>query len=164
MCSRAVVVVILALASAMAGAADLSSECRPVLAAMEKTLRTDHTTVSTNGRTTVNGVSVGGVSYLQVKGMWRKSPITPQQTIDMARENLRDAKSYTCKPLPDSVVDGVAAANFATHTVSDDAEVDTRIAIAKATGLALVVDNRQAADAAGDVVTHYGYTNVKAPM
>jgi hypothetical protein len=147
------------------GAADLSPQCRPVVAAMEKSLQTNHSTLATHGADSVNGVTVDGTTWLQVRGQWRKSPLSVQANIAMSRENLKEATSYTCKALPDAVVDGKPAAIWATHTVVDTIAVDSRIAIARATGLVVSVENRHAGETGpADIVTHYDYGNVKAPL
>ena len=151
------------LAGLDAGAAGLSADCKPVFDAMEKTLLSNHTTVTTRGSETLRGVTVDGTMYLQVNGAWRKSPFTPQDNITQSRGNLKDAKEYSCKALPDAVVDGIPVANFATHTVgSEDDVIDSRIAISKPTGLAVSVENRRGPTV--NYMTRYGYTNIKAPL
>jgi hypothetical protein len=107
---------------------------------------------------------VAGATSIEVRGAWRKAPVTVQQQLDMSRENLKDAKSFTCKALPDSVVDGVPVANYATRTVTEDDTVDTRVSISRATGLAVSVENIIGGDAGASLVTHYGYSGVKAPI
>ena len=144
--------------------AELSGDCKPVAAAMEKSVQADHATTTTRGADTMQGITVGGAIYVQARGAWHKSPMTVQDNLAMSRENLKDAKEYSCKALPDSVVDGIPAANYATHTVNGDTVVDSRIAIAKATGLAVSVENRLSGDANAVMVTHYRYGNVKAPI
>ena len=146
-----------------AGAAGLSADCKPVFDAMEKTLLSNHTTTTTRGSETMRGVTVGGTAYLQINGAWRKSPLTPQDNIGQSRANLKDAKEYSCKALPDAVVDGVPVANFATHTVGSEGDViDSRIALAKSTGLAVSVENHIGSKVG--YMTRYGYTDVKAPL
>ena len=147
-----------------ARAAELSADCKPVLAAMERSIQANHTTTTTRGAEILHGVTVDGAVYLQVNGAWRKSGISAKDNIDMSRSNLKDAQEYSCKALSDSVVDGTPAANYSTHTVNDDAVIDTRIAIAKGTGLAISVVTRRPGDPAGDVVTRYAYGSVKAPI
>ena len=144
--------------------ADLSADCKPVFAAMEKSLQVNHATTSTHGADVVHGVTVDGTVYLQMRGAWRKSPISVQDNLAMSRENLKDAREYSCKALPDSVVDGTPVANYATRTVNDDTVIDSRIAIAKDSGLAVSVENRRTGETGGDVVTKYSYGNVKAPI
>jgi hypothetical protein len=146
-------------------AADLSAQCRPIVAAMEKSLQTNHGTTATHGTDTVHGVTVDGTTWLQVRGEWRKSPLSVQANIAMSRENLKEATSYTCRALPDSVVDGKPVANWATHTVVDAITADSHIAIARSTGLVVSVENRHAGETGpADIVTHYDYANVKAPL
>ncbi len=144
--------------------AELSAGCKPVFAAMEKSLQVNHTTTTTHGADVMRGVTVDGALYLQIGGAWRKSPISVQDNLAMSRENLKDAKEYTCTALPDSVVDGTPVANYATHTVNADAVIDTRLSISKASGLAVSVENRRAGETGGGLVTKYGYGNIKAPI
>ncbi|MCK9686643.1 hypothetical protein [Scleromatobacter humisilvae] len=145
-------------------AAELSGDCKPVFAALEKSIQANHTTTTNRGTDVLHGVTVDGAVYIQVRGAWRKSEISARDNIAMSRENLKDASEFSCKALPDSVVDGTPAANYATHTVNDDVVIDTRIAIAKGTGLALSVVTRLPGGGGGDVVTRYAYGNVKAPI
>ncbi len=146
---------------------ELSSACKPILAAMEKTIAIDHYTTTTRGTETIKGVTFGGAMYFQVRdAAWKKSPLTAQEAIAQSRENLKDATEYSCKPLPDSVVDGVSVANFATHTVNQYASEDGTVAIDKRSGLAVRVENSLKP---GNVnatlyVTQYSYGSVKAPM
>ena len=162
---------VLAVAVAAAGfagasrAAELSAECRPIVVAIEKSLHTDHHTVASHGANTVHGVTVNGTTWLQMDGTWRKSPMTVEANIAMSRENLKAARSYACKALPDSVVDGKPVANWATHTVVEDGTAHSRIAIAKGTGLVVSVENWHAGETGPpDIVTRYDYANVKPPL
>jgi hypothetical protein len=110
-------------------------------------------------------VTVQGTTWLQIDGGWRKSPMTVEANIAMSRANLKEARSYTCKALPDAVVDGKPVATWATHTVVEDGSADSRIAIAKASGLVVSVENWHAAPTGpADIVTHYDYVDVKPPI
>ena len=95
----------------------------------------------------------------------RSSPLSPQDNQKRSDENLRNAKTYTCQALPDSMIDGVTAANYRTHSEGDDAVVDSTVSIAKNTGLALRVEND--VDIGGGNKTHYitrySYTGIQAP-
>jgi len=159
---RTILVLAFVALSVPAFGAELSAACKPVLAAMEKTLQTDHATVTTRGTTTMHGVTAGGVSYLQFSGVWKKSPMTPQENIKRSRENLQNAREYSCKPLPDSMIGGVAVANFATHT-DGDTVIDNTISIDKRTGLAVTVVTDMK-DEHMHIVTQYTYGGIKAPM
>jgi hypothetical protein len=146
-------------------AAEPGASCAPILKAMTKTLVADHSTLSQEGDRTSSGITAGGVNYLQIGGTWKVSPLSPQDNQKRSQENLRNAKSYTCQALADSMLDGVAVANYRTHTESEDGVVDSSIAIAKSTGLALRVENTM--DMGGGTkahyITRYGYTGIQAP-
>jgi hypothetical protein len=149
-----------------AGSAEPGPGCTPVLKAMAKTLQTDHSASTQAGTRTSTGITAGGVDYLQIGGTWRVSPMSPQDNQKRSDENLRNAKTYTCQALPDSMIDGVAVANYRTHTEGEDAVVDSTVSVAKSTGLALRVESD--IDAGGGVKTHYttrySYTGVQAPV
>src|ERR1700744_852412 len=108
---------------------------------MAKTLLADHATATQSEGHTLNGITAGGVNYLQIGGVWKASPLSPKDNQARSDENLRNAKSYVCQPLPDSSIDGVAVANYHTRTESEDAVVESTIAISKASGLAIQVEN-----------------------
>lgn len=148
-----------------AGSAEPGIDCTPVLKAMAKTLQTDHSAITQSGGRTSTGITAGGVDYLQIGGAWKVSPLSPQDNQKRSDENLRNAKTYTCQALPDSMIDGVTAANYRTRTESDDAVVDSTVSIAKRTGLALRVENDT--DTGGGnrrhYITKYSYTGIQAP-
>jgi hypothetical protein len=158
------IIAILGAATATAVAAEPSPACAPILAAMAKTLRVDHATVTqSNGRTT-NGITAGGVSYLQIDNGWKVS-LSPQENQARSDENLRNAKSYVCQSLPDSSVDGVAVANYRTRTETEEAVVESRISISKTSGLAVEVTNELDAGEGikSHYSTHYTFTGIHAP-
>jgi hypothetical protein len=159
-------------AIAMSGAAIVSANaaqpgpaCAPVLSAMAKTLQVDHATLTQSNGHTTNGITAGGVNYLQIDNVWRVSPLSPRDNQARSDENLRNAKSYECQSLPDSSIDGVAVANYRTRTETEDAMVESKIAISKASGLAIAVDNEVDSGAGGKshYSTHYTYTGIHAP-
>jgi hypothetical protein len=154
------------LMSTTAFAAALSPACEPVVAAMEKTLQTDHAMTTVSGAQTIQGITVDGVTYLQAGGAWTKSPISVKEMIDRSRENLTSAREYACKPMPDSSVGGVAVANYATHTVTEDVVVDGTVAIDKRTGLAVRVENgiKISGGRGNHYATQYTYGGIKPPM
>ncbi len=139
--------------------------CTPILKAMAKTLLADHSAIAQEGDRTSTGITAGGINYLQIAGAWKASPLYPQDNQNRSDENLRNAKTYTCQALPDSVIDGVTVANYRTRTETEDAVVDSAVAIAKSTGLALRVENT--IDTGGGTkmhyITRYGYTGIQAP-
>ena len=139
--------------------------CAPILKAMAKTLLADHSAITQEGDRTSTGITAGGINYLQIGGTWKASPLSPQDNQKRSDENLRNAKTYTCQALADSVIDSVTVANYRTRTETEDAMVDSTVSIAKSTGLALRVENT--IDTGGGTKTHYitrySYTGIQAP-
>ncbi len=154
---------ILGLATAAAGAAEPGPACAPILKAMAKTLVADHATLTQSGGHTSNGITAGGVSYLQIGNAWKVSPLSPKDNQARSDENLRNAKSYTCQSLPDSSIDGVAVANYRTRTETEDTVVESQISISKTSGLAIQVDNNIGEGNKSHYSTRYTYTGIHAP-
>lgn len=159
-----IIVFIAAVAMPPVMAAEISAACKPLLSAMQKTVLSDHTATSTQGGTTVKGITVGGVTYLQMHGKWITSKYTPQDAQKQSEENLREAKLYTCEKIADSTIDGVAVDNYRAHSESEDATTDSTISIAKSSGLAVRVDSDiDVGSVKHHYTTNYSYTNVRAP-
>jgi hypothetical protein len=158
-------IAILAVTTTAAAAAEPGPACAPVLKAMAKTLQVDHATLTqSNGRRT-NGITAGGVSYLQIDNVWRLSPLSPRDNQARSDENLRNAKAYVCQSLPDSSIDGVTVANYRTRTETEDAVVESKISISKQSGLAIEVDNELSAGEGNKshFSTRYTYAGIHAP-
>ncbi len=155
---------LLPLLSPAAFGAALSPACKPIMEAMEKTLLADHTTTTTRAGSDVNGITVGGTMYIQIKGAWRKSPMSAQDALANSRENLQAAKEFNCSPLADSVIDGTPVANYATHEVSEDGGNDGKVSISRSSGLVIRVENDLKGGPESHYVTRYGFGSVKAPM
>ena len=156
---------ILGAAIATATAAETAPGCAPILSAMAKTLQVDHATISQSNGHTASGITAGGVNYLQVDNVWMRSPLSPRDNQARSDENLRNAKTYTCQRLPDSSIEGVAVANYRTRTETEEAVVESTIAISKESGLAIEVVNDL--DFGGISKSHYStrytYNDIHAP-
>jgi hypothetical protein len=150
-------------AAASATAAEPGPACAPILKAMAKTIAVDHATVSQSNGHTSNGITAGGVSYLQIDGVWKLSALSPKDNQARSDENLKNAKSYTCQALPDSTIDGVLVANYQTRTETEDTVVESKIALSKATGLAIQVDNYIGEGNKSHYSTRYTYSGIHAP-
>ncbi len=150
-------------ATVTAVAAEPSPACAPILKAMAKTLVADHAAVTQGKNRTLNGITVGGVNYMQIDGKWKASLLSPKDNQERSDENLKNAKSYVCQSLPDSTIDGVAVANYQTHTEGDGEIIESKIAISKASGLAIQVENNLAGENNSRYTTRYTYTNIHAP-
>lgn len=152
-----------AAATVTAVAAEPSPACAPVLKAMAKTLVADHASVTQGNNQTLNGITAGGVNYLQIDGKWKASLLSPKDNQERSDENLKNAKSYVCQSIPDSTIDGVAVANFQTRTEGEDEIIESTIAISKVSGLAIQVENKLAGENNSRYTMRYTYTNIHAP-
>ena len=85
-------------------------------------------------------ISTGGAIYVLVDGKWQKSTMTPASMAQQEQENIRNASVYSCKPLREESVGGVAAAVYSSHVESHDIKTDSQVWIAKSTGLVLRID------------------------
>jgi hypothetical protein len=164
MLTRATVLAPLLLMPGLTWAAELSAACQPLVAAMEKSLLADHNTATIRAGKISHGVTIGGVNYIEVSGAWHKSPMSPKDLIAQSRENLKDAKGFTCSTLPDSIVNGVPVSNYAARTVTEDDTTDNKISISKAMGRLVQVENDSKNDENAHYITQYTYDGVKAPM
>jgi hypothetical protein len=158
-------IAILGATTAAASAAEPGTACAPILSAMKRTLEVDHATLTERDGQTMNGITAAGVNYLQIGGVWNVSPISPRDNQQRSDENLRNANAYLCQSLPDSIIDGAAVANYQTRTETEDAVVESKIAISKLSGLAVEVVNDMTA--AGSSKSHYRtrytFTGIHAP-
>jgi hypothetical protein len=158
-----VILLSVTVATATAIAAEPGPTCAPILKAMARTIAVDHASVSESNGHTSKGLTVGGVNYLQIDGVWKVSGMSPKDNQTRSDENLKNAKSYTCQSLPDSTIDGVVVANYQTRTEIEDTVVESKIALSKATGLAIQVDNNIGEGKKSHYSTRYSYTNIHAP-
>lgn len=158
-------IAILGSATVAATAAEPGPACAPIMKAMAKTLVADHATVTQMEGRISNGITAGGVNYLQIDNVWKVSPLSPKDNQARSEENLRNAKAYSCQSLPDGSIDGVAVAIYRTRTETEDAVVESKISISKASGLAIEVENDLAGDSKkSHYSTRYSYSGVHAPI
>jgi hypothetical protein len=146
--------------------------CKPLLDAQRKEIMTPHHTYSTDGPvrqgvkpTTGETISAGGVSYLLYHGKWRRSPMTPQESLAQLEENLADAKQISCQHVGDESVGGTPAAVYTSHNESEYAKADARTWVAKGAGLVLrTEEDMDAGDGSKRHISiRYDYANVHAP-
>jgi len=150
--------------------AKAQGDCQSVYDADDKLLATDHRAFSAHSPAirgghpeTTESVMVGGVTYVKVKGAWRKSPLAVTELREQKAENRKSAKNVSCRYLRDEFVDGEAARVFSAHSETEDGKYDLTVWISKNRGLPV----RQEEDIdTGDKVhysIHYEYTNVALP-
>jgi hypothetical protein len=152
--------------------AAIDPSCKPVLDAMRKQLATPtHSYVTEvakfRGNKPVSSESIhtGSVSYIQVNGKWRRSPITVEDLRKQQEENLRTAKSMACRYLRDEAVSGEAAAVYRSQAENQDVKSDSTVWVSKRTGLPLRSENDlDTGDADQQHLSiRYDYANVQPP-
>ncbi len=155
---------------AFAHSQTIPAACRPLVDAERKTITTQHHLYSTEGSArekghTTEGITTGGVIYIQVSGEWKRSPWTPKQALAQMDTNLTTASAYSCTHVGDESVAGTAATVYTAHSESEGVKNDARIWVDKSSGLVLRTEADE--DAGGGDKTHvstrYDYTNVQAP-
>ena len=157
------------LCAASAEAQTLSPECQAMMDAGAKQFSVpSHAFMSSTGissaLTQSEMINVNGVTYAMVNGTWMKSPVSVEQLIQQGQAQVASAKSHTCQLMPDETVDGVAATVYTSHTETATGVTDSRVWIAKATGLPLKseIDMTMGARKSHTSV-RYEYNNVTAP-
>ena len=155
------------------GTKDIAS-CKTVLDANAKLYKTPNhmymqESVGARGvaRSTAELVRVGGATYFQVKGQWRRSPMTPEAAQEQEKENIENAKALSCHRLGEESGKGGPASVFSQHSETEGVTSDGKIWVDNQTGL--IVREELDTDV-GEVggKTHrsvrYEYTNVKPPI
>lgn len=149
-------------------AAAQQAACRPVTDAMLKAATTPHHTISANGsQTTGETIMVDNATYVLIKGIWHKSPMTPQEQLQQEQENIKNAKVYTCTPLRSETVNGTAAVAYRVHSETPDVGTsDGTVWVAPSLGLPVKAEE--------DITTSVGpkmhisiawdYSNIHAPL
>lgn len=139
-----------------------SPACKVPVDAMTKVITIDHaTSVDMSGKSTKT-ITVGGVNYVQLNGVWEKSLNSAQDSLKQVQQNFKNATVYTCKPLADETVAGEAAGVYAVHEENAVMKADSKVWISKKTGLPLKTEEDLAG--VGHVAAVYTYTNIKAPV
>ena len=145
-----------------------TSACKPVTDAMLKMVTTPHHTVSTDGsQTTGETIGVDNTSYVRIRGVWRRSSMTPQDQLKQEQENITNAKVYTCTKLQSETVNGIAAVAYKVHSETPDVgTADGTVWIAPSLGLPVKTDE-DFTPVGGSKVHHaiaWDYTNIHAPV
>jgi len=157
------------LGAASAGAQTLSPECQAMMDAGVKQFSVpSHAFITSTGISSALAqsemINVNGATYAMVNGTWMKSPVSVDQLIQQSQAQVASAKSHTCQVMPDETVDGVAASVYTSHTETATGATDSRVWIAKATGLPIKseIDMTMGARKSHTSV-RYEYNNVTAP-
>lgn len=148
--------------AAPAAAQVASPACKTPTDAITKVITIDHAASSDmNGKATKT-ITVGGVNYVEVNGRWTQSRMTAQDSLKQVQENLKNAKTYTCKQLADETVAGEAASVFTVHEENENVKADSKVWVSKKSGLPLKTEEDLAG--LGHIAVAYSYTGIKAPV
>ncbi len=161
----------LALVAAVVQAQAIPAGCQVPVAARRKLLATPHHTYVTEteasgGRParTTESISTLDATYIQLRTIWRKSPISPQDMLKQLEENLRNSKGMSCQQLGDESVDGSRAAVYMAHSETAAGKSDAKMWVAKGTGLVLKEEEEMFdGTAKRHMSVRYDYQNVRAP-
>lgn len=155
-----------------AGAQKISPACQPLIDAARRVILTPNHLYEAEGSgrpgdkaRSVETISTGGVTYIQMNGKWRRSPMTPKQAVAQMDTNLATTTVYSCTHVGDESVAGTATAVYTSHTENEGVKADARTWVAKGSGL--IVRTEEDLDTGGGDKRHmsirYEYTNVQAP-
>lgn len=146
--------------------------CQQLIDAERKMITTPHHVLTTEaparagepGRTS-EGISTTDAIYIQVRGAWKRSPWTPKQALAQMDTNLTTGTAFSCIRVGDESVAGATATVYTAHTENAGRKSDTRIWVAKGSGLVLRIE--EDLDTGGGEKRHrstrYDYANVQAP-
>ena len=157
------------LCAAPAGAQTLSPECQAMMDAGVKQFSVpSHAFMTSTGissaLTQSEMINVNGATYAMVNGTWMKSPVSVEQLIQQGQAQVASAKTHTCQAMPDETLDGVAASVYTSHTETATGATDSRVWIAKATGLPIKSEiDMTMGDRKSHTSVRYEYNNVTAP-
>lgn len=152
------------------GAVDAS--CKPAIDAILKQIGTPTHIYATQTSALHGGkpepresIYTGGAIYVQVRGQWKRSPMSVQDMRKQQEENVRDAKSMSCRYLRDETVNGETAAVYHSQDETEEGTSEATLWVSKRTGLLLRSENDVAT---GDkskmhLEIRYEYGDVRPP-
>lgn len=130
-------------------------------AAVKQIMTPHHGTMTTTigGKTrTSEYITTASTRYLHANGKWTSHPVDAKQEAAETAAAMK-ARSQTCKRAGDETLAGQAATLYLVH--SEDADSDSKIWIAAASGLILGQDIT--VDGGSVTSIRYDYTNVQPP-
>lgn len=141
--------------------------CKPVIDAMLKVATTPHHTLSTDGSQKSESIVVDDATYVQVRGAWRKSPMTPQAQRQQEEENIKNAKVYACTELRSETVNGIPAVAYKVHSETPNVgNSDGTVWIAPSLGLPVKTeeDITPSMGPKMHISITWDYSNIHAPL
>jgi hypothetical protein len=167
----ALAAIVLAIATAPAGAQKDLVSCKPVFDATAKQMKVDSHAYSPADANVSGGskseiIFVGGVTYVNAGGHWSRSPMTPAALEKTQAENIKSATAYSCKHLRDEVLGGAPTAVYESTGENEGITFHSQIWIAKGSGLPLRNETDMDIHDGTPKLhrsTRYEYSNVKLP-
>lgn len=165
--------ILMPLAVRPAGAAAVDPACKPVLDSLAKQYSTPVHIYMTEVAAFRGGkprssesIFAGGAIYIQVRGQWRRSPMSLEEMRRQEEENIRDAKSMSCRYLRDEALGGEAAAVYSSRSETEEAKSSSTLWVSRRTGLPL--KNEIDIDTGGTMgkerrSVRYDYSGVRPP-
>lgn len=170
MIGASLIALLIAAGGQPARAADAA--CKTVLDAMAKQIETPTHLYATETSALRGGkpepresIYAGGAIYIQMRGQWKRSPMSTQDMRKQQEENVRNAKSMSCRYLRDETVNGETAAVYHSQNETEGVKSQAVLWISKRTGLPLRSENDIDT---GDkdkmhLVIRYDYAGVRPP-
>jgi len=161
--------VLLVVVAAGADAGDIPADCKPVIDAVSKIdsvpSHAYNTTIRAGSTKLSEVIHTANSAYVLVDGKWNTIPTSPGQAAKQIQENLKNAKSVSCRLVKNETIDGQSAALYET-LVGDGADHSTNLMwISKSTGLPVHQKIQVNPDGTDKVEyeIRFEYTNVQAP-
>lgn len=156
-----------------ARAAAVDPACKPMLDSMAKQYSTPVHIYMTQVAAfrgdkprSTESIFAGGTIYVQVRGKWVRSPMSLEQMRRQREENIRNAKSMSCRYLRDEAVDGEAAAVYSSQSETEDTKSSSTLWVSKRTGLPLKIEidiDTGGTQGKEHSSVRYDYSNVRPP-
>jgi hypothetical protein len=173
-CARYVLAFVATCALAYIAPVAAADDCGPMWDALMKLAQTPNHSFTDSSGAIAGGqskaserIATATANYLQVRGKWLRSSMSPKQALQMQQDAMKDKKNGSCKYERDEAVEGEPAALYTTHNQDDGGVSDAQIWISKKRGLPLkqVVHLSVGGGKTGEsqMATRYVYENVRAP-
>jgi len=144
---RGTVVLLIGLSAALPARA-LAPACQPFVDAVVKQIGTPTHLYITETSAARGGaprksesIYSGGAIYVQVDGIWRRSPISVSDMQRQQQENLRNQKTASCRHLRDEAVGREAAAVYSEESDVEGTKTSAMVWISKSRGLPLRLEH-----------------------
>ena len=116
--------------------------------------------------TTMESIYVEGTAYALVRGKWFRMPYSSDDTKELMKENLKNAKNVSCHVVRAEMVNGEIATVYSVHSETERGIHDSQVWISKSKG-AFLREETDAQEPGKSGKSHVSlrldYNNVQAP-